>query len=184
MTPFEARLTNMLEPSIQGMGYELVRVMMRGDTRKTLQVMAERKDRRGMTTDDCEKLSATISAVLDVHDPIKERYALEVSSPGIDRPLMKAEDFARYVGFDAKIDLKEMIDGRRHLNGILKDATDKDVTIELEGGNAFTAPLHAIMRAKLILTDALIDAHLAEQKKYETLNQEPVSVEAETSEEN
>ena len=184
MTPFEARLTNMLQPSIEGMGYELVRVMMRGDTRKTLQVMAERKDRRGMTTDDCEKLSETISAVLDVHDPIKERYALEVSSPGIDRPLTKAADFARYVGFDVKIDLKEMDEGRRHLNGVLKSADETNVVMTLEGGVDFLTPLSNVFRAKLILTDALIDAHLAEQRKYETINQEPVSVEAETTEEN
>lgn len=183
MTPFEARLTNMLEPSLNGLGYELVRVMMRGDIRKTLQVMAERKDMRGMTTEDCELISETISALLDVHDPIKERYALEVSSPGIDRPLTKPADYARFIGHEAKIDLKEMIQGRRHLKGILKASNDEAATIELEGGIAFDAPYHAINRAKLILTDALIDAHLEFQAQFETINQEPVSIEADLSEE-
>lgn len=177
-TPFEARLAKLIEPSVEGLGYDLVRVMMRGDTRKTLQIMAERKDRRGMTTDDCETISETISAVLDVHDPIKERYALEVSSPGIDRPLMKFKDYERYVGFEAKLDLKEMVNNRRNFQGIIAKAENDNVTIALEKGETFTTPFAAINRAKLILTDALIDAHFKEQAQYETINQEPVSIEA------
>ena len=159
MTPFEAKLTTLLTPSIDGMGYDLVRVMMRGDIRKTLQIMAERKDQRAMTVDDCEAISETVSAVLDVHDPIKERYALEVSSPGIDRPLMKPTDFARYIGFEAKIDLKEIYLGRRSLQGILAAANNNEVQIELERGEMFTAPFDMIHRAKLVLTDQLIEAH-------------------------
>lgn len=166
MTPFELKLTDMIEPSLGGMGYDLVRVMMRGDLRKTLQIMAERADKRAMTVDDCEAISETVSALLDVHDPIKERYALEVSSPGIDRPLMKVADFARYVGFDAKIDLKELYQGRRNLQGVLRAANDNEVQIELEGGVLFAVPFNMINRAKLVLTDALIDAHLAEQEQF------------------
>ncbi len=183
MTPFEARLTNMLEPSLLGLGYDLVRVMLRGDVRKTLQVMAERRDQRGMTTEDCETISETVSALLDVHDPIKERYALEISSPGIDRPLVKPQDYTRYLGHEAKIDLKEMIDGRRHLRGILIAADEQKATIKLEGNITFEAPYHAVNRAQLVLTDELIDAHLEFQKQFETINQEPVSVEADLSQE-
>jgi ribosome maturation factor RimP len=165
MTPFEAKLTTLLEPSLDGMGYHLVRVMMRGDIRKTLQIMAERKDQKAMTVDDCEAISETISAVLDVHDPIKERYALEVSSPGIDRPLIKPSDFARYVGYEAKIDLKEIYLNRRSLQGILRAANDNEVQIELERGEIFTTPFDMIHRAKLVLTDQLIDAHLQAQNQ-------------------
>jgi ribosome maturation factor RimP len=168
MTPFEEKLTALIEPSLVGMGYDLVRVMMRGEQRLTLQIMIERKDKRSMTVNDCEAVSETISAILDVHDPISERYALEVSSPGIDRPLIKMDDFARYVGFEAKIDLKETIDGRRHLKGVLRGANENEILIELEGGVTFNAPFDNVNRAKLVLTDALIDAHLKEQKQFET----------------
>jgi ribosome maturation factor RimP len=168
MTPFEQRLTSLIEPSLDGMGYDLVRVMMRGEQRKTLQIMAERRDQRAMTLDDCEAVSETVSALLDVHDPIKERYALEVSSPGIDRPLIKPQDFARHIGFEAKIDLKELTQNRRHLRGILRAANENDVTVELEEGEIFTAPFTAIHRAKLVLTDDLIAAHLQAQQQIET----------------
>lgn len=183
MTPFEARLSNLLEAPILGLGYELVRVQLRGDQRKTLQIMVERQDRRGMTLNDCELISQTIGTILDVHDPIKERYALEVSSPGIDRPLIKLADFERYVGFEAKIDLRDLIQNRRHLNGVLMGVTADTVQIKLADEVVFSAPFEAIHRAKLVLTDALIEAHLAEQKKYETLNQTPVSVDADINQE-
>lgn len=181
MTPFEARLTNLIEPPLEGLGYELVRVQLRGDTRKTLQIMAERKDLISMTLDDCETISETLSAILDVHDPIKERYALEVSSPGIDRPLTRIGDYERYAGFEAKIDLKDLYENRRHLKGVLVGATDKDVTITLDEGGAFTVPFMMIQRAKLLLTDALIEAHLKAQQQIHPINQEPVSIETEST---
>lgn len=179
MTPFEARLSNLIEPSLQGMGYELVRVQMHGATRKTLQIMAERQDHRAMTLDDCETISQTLSALLDVHDPIKERYALEVSSPGIDRPLTRPSDFGRFVGFEAKIDLKELTDGRRHLKGTLQAANDTEVQILLEGDKdrvSVTAPFASIQRAKLVLTDELIEAHLKAQQEIQPINQEAQQV--------
>jgi len=182
MTPFEERLTNLMEPSLAGLGYELVRVQLNGQTRKTLQIMVERLDQRGMTLDDCEKVSETLSAILDVHDPIKERYALEVSSAGIDRPLMKAKDYKRFVGHEAAITLKEAIDGRRHFKGTLDRASDEVITVT-DDGKTFDLPFAAIQRGKLTLTDELIDAHLKMQQQFETINQDPVSVEADTSEE-
>lgn len=177
MTPFEERLINLLEPSLNGMGYELVRVQMRGDQRKTLQIMAERQDRRGMTLDDCTSISETISAILDVHDPIKERYALEVSSPGIDRPLIKAQDYARYLGFEAKIDFKDIYEGRRQIKGFLKSSDDAFVEVALEKEETFRAPFDMIAKAKLILTDELIDAHLKEQQEFASIDQEPKIIE-------
>lgn len=179
MTPFEERLTNMLEPSLEGLGYELVRVMMRGDVRKTLQIMAERKDSRGMTLSDCEIINETISAILDVHDPIKERYALEVSSPGIDRPLTKLRDFDRYQGFEVKADLKELYEGRRNLKGILRGTDGDNIAIELEGFGVFKAPFSLLNRAKLLLTDELIDAHLKAQQEFGEIDQTPQLIETE-----
>lgn len=177
MTPFEERITQMIEPSLTDMGYELVRVQMNGQTRKTLQIMAERLDNRGMTLDDCEKISETLSAILDVHDPIKERYALEISSAGIDRPLKKAKDFAKYIGHEAKIELKDAIDGRRHFKGILKASDDATVSVTGDKDELFTLSIDDINKAKLILTDELIDAHLAAQAEFETIDQNPVQIE-------
>lgn len=179
MTPFEERISNLIEPSLTAMGYELVRVQMNGQVRKTLQIMAERLDLKGMTLNDCEAISETLSAIMDVHDPIKERYALEISSAGIDRPLMKPKDFARFVGFEAKVDMKETIDGRRHYVGFLRAATDDTFTIELEKGQMATLPFDLVQRAKLLLTDALIDAHLKQQEEIGAINQDPVTLDTE-----
>jgi ribosome maturation factor RimP len=172
MTPFEQKLQNLIEPSLTGMGYELVRVQMRGTERKTLQIMAERADRRLMTLDDCETISKTLSAVLDVADPISDRYALEVSSPGIDRPLIKLDDFDRFKGFEAKVDLKELVGPRKHFSGRLDGVKDNMILMTLEKSEAVELPYELLHRAKLILTDALIDAHLKEQEQVETANQE------------
>ena len=108
-----AEIERLVEPTLDGMGYELVRVRESGGDQPTLQVMAERKDRQDMTVDDCAKISRTLSAVLDVEDPISEAYSLEVSSPGIDRPLMRLEDYERFAGFEVKIETKRPLDGHR-----------------------------------------------------------------------
>lgn len=177
MTPFEERISNLIQPSLEGLGYDLVRVQLNGQLRKTLQIMAERKDERMMTLDDCETISETLSAVLDVHDPIKERYALEVSSPGIDRPLVRARDYQRSVGFEANLTLAEAMDGRRHFKGHIANADDHAVTIQDEG-KSFILPYNAILRGKLLLTDALIDAHLKLQQEAGNINTDPVDVDA------
>lgn len=184
MTPFEERLSNLIEPSLTAMGYELVRVQMNGQVRKTLQIMAERLDMKGMTLNDCEAISETLSAIMDVHDPIKERYALEVSSGGIDRPLSKAKDFARFIGFDAKIDLKEPLNTRKHFTGILHASDATSVTISMEKGALAVLPLDMIHRAKLLLTDKLIDAHLKLQEaEGNVIDQNPISIDTEEPEE-
>lgn len=176
MTPFEERISNLIEPSLDGLGYDLVRVQLNGQLRKTLQIMAERKDEKMMTLDDCEIISETLSAVLDVHDPIKERYALEVSSPGIDRPLTRPRDYQRNLGFEANITLTEAMDGRRHFKGKLVQADDDAVTIADEG-KTFTLPYQDIQRGKLLLTDDLIEAHLKAQQEAGNINTDTDSVE-------
>lgn len=181
MTPFEERITNLIQPSLEGLGYDLVRVQINGQIRKTLQIMAERKDDRMMTLDDCEAISETLSAVLDVHDPIKERYALEISSPGIDRPLVRPRDYQRNIGFEANVTLAEAMDNRRHFKGKLISADDNAVTLD-DHGQTFVLPYDAIARGKLLLTDDLIDAHLKLQQEAGNINTDPVTVEADTEE--
>ena len=101
-----AKIGRLVEPSLDSMGYDLVRVRVTGSGQPTLQIMAERKDRQDMTVEDCANISRNLSAVLDVEDPISESYALEVSSPGMDRPLTRLEDYERFAGFEAKIETK------------------------------------------------------------------------------
>lgn len=181
MTPFEERISNLIEPSLEGLGYDLVRVQLNGQLRKTLQIMAERQDEKMMTLDDCETISETLSAVLDVHDPIKERYALEVSSPGIDRPLTRPRDYQRNIGFEANITLAEAMDGRRHFKGKITQADDNAVTIDDQGAT-FALPYDAILRGKLLLTDDLIAAHLKAQDEAGNINIDTVNAEADTEE--
>src|SRR3546814_16657556 len=111
------RIEAIIAPSIEAMGYELVRVMLTGGRRPTLQIMAERADGSGMSVDDCAGISRTISAVLDVEDPISGQYTLEVSSPGIDRPLTRLTELRRYAGFEARIDVADPIQGRKRVRG-------------------------------------------------------------------
>ncbi len=140
------------------MGYEIVRVQLSGGRRPVLQVMAERVDEASMTVDDCADISRTISALLDVEDPISGAYHLEVSSPGIDRPLTRLRDFERYAGFEARIETRALIDGRRRFKGVLKGVAGETVRVEIEGGVLAEVPFGGILRAKLVLTDALIAA--------------------------
>ncbi len=140
------------------MGYEIVRVQLSGGRRPVLQVMAERVDGAAMTVDDCADISRTVSALLDVEDPISGAYHLEVSSPGIDRPLTRLKDFERYAGFEARIETKALIDGRRRFKGVLKGIAGERVRVETEDGAVAELPFGGILRAKLVLTDALIAA--------------------------
>ena len=143
------------------MGYDLVRVMSTGGQRPTLQIMAERRDRAGMTVDDCAEISRAVSALLDVEDPIQGAYQLEVSSPGIDRPLIKPEDFDRFAGFEARLETDRQIEGQRRFRGRLLGVVDEAVGLVLPEGER-RIPLSAIRKAKLVLTDDLIAAAEAE----------------------
>lgn len=148
-------IAQMIEPSLAAMGYRLVRVLMTSGRQATLQVMAERLDDLPITHDDCAEISRSVSALLDVADPIAGAYALEISSPGIDRPLVRAEDYDRFSGFEAKIELVMLLDGRRRFRGRLIGTADGVIRLLTEGGEA-RLPLDAVARAKLILTDDLI----------------------------
>jgi ribosome maturation factor RimP len=164
-TGLAARVAAIVEPAIEGLGYRLVRVKISGQNGCTVQIMAERPDGT-FTIEDCEAVSRDVSPVLDVDDPVKTAYHLEVSSPGIDRPLVRPIDFARAIGHDAKIELSRPIDtgtgeNRRRYRGLIHAALDEtvEITIDATGGALTVAlPYNAIEDARLVMTDALIAA--------------------------
>jgi ribosome maturation factor RimP len=151
------RIAQTIEPSLEAMGYRLVRVVITSGRRPTLQIMAERLDDRPVTLDDCSKISHNVSALLDVADPIAGAYMLEVSSPGIDRPLVRSQDYDRFSGFEAKIELSRPIDGRKRFRGRLLGTAGGNVRLATEGGET-ELPLDTVARAKLVITDDLIAA--------------------------
>ncbi|BAQ71129.1 ribosome maturation factor RimP [Rhodovulum sulfidophilum] len=166
-TAIDRRLAEILTPAIEGMGFELVRVRLMGGKTKTLQVMAERPD-GGIEVDDCAKISTAISALLDVEDPVEEAYTLEVSSPGIDRPLTRLKDFGTWEGYEAKLETAELIDGRRRFKGLLQGVEDDEVLIEIDGpeGDPVIIGLKYdwLSDAKLVLTEELIREMLKARK--------------------
>jgi ribosome maturation factor RimP len=167
-TGVDARVAAIVEPVLNSAGYRLVRVRLSGMNGLTLQIMAERADGT-MTVEDCEDVSRMISPLLDVEDPIDRAYHLEVSSPGIDRPLVRMSDFAKWRGHVAKIETSVMVDGRKRFRGTITDLKQQAVTIEADKANFGEAmvadiPLDAIADARLILTDELIRAALKADK--------------------
>ena len=156
-------LESRVEPTLEAIGFEVVRVALAGSSgQRILQVMADRKDGKPLTVDDCELISHTLSAIFDVEDPVPGAYALEVSSAGIDRPLTRAKDFANYAGFEAKLETKTPIEGRKRFRGLLKGMTpDGNIVIGV-GENEVTITLNNISTAKLVLTDKLIAASAAQ----------------------
>jgi len=162
----DRRLADIVAPVVEGMGYELVRIRLMGGKTKTLQIMAERPD-GGIEVDDCAEISTAVSATLDVEDPLEDRYALEVSSPGIDRPLTRLKDFDTWQGYEAKLETTEMIDGRRRFKGVLAGVEGDEVLLNLdEDGETVTVGLHYdwLSDAKLVLTDDLIKEMLKSRK--------------------
>jgi ribosome maturation factor RimP len=147
-----------IEPSLEAMGYRLVRVAFLGARRATLQIMAERLDGAPMTVDDCTEISRSVSALLDVADPIEGAYMLEVSSPGLDRPLTRPEDYDRFAGFEAKIELAQPLDGRKRFRGRLLGRIGDRVRLRAEAGEV-ALPLGDVTKAKLVITDDLLKAH-------------------------
>tara|TARA_Y100000739_G_scaffold203968_1_gene190331 strand:+ start:205 stop:714 length:510 start_codon:yes stop_codon:yes gene_type:complete len=154
----------LIAPSLADIGYEVVRVMTIGAEHTTLQIMAERLDEDTMTVEDCASISRTVSAIFDVEDPIIGAYTLEVSSPGLDRPLVRKKDFERYSGLEAKIELYQALNGQRRYSGMLAGYADGVVTIVTENG-ATNLPFEEIDKAKLIITDDLLAAGSAEAAK-------------------
>lgn len=158
----DRRIAALILPTVEAMGFQLVRVRLMGGKRVTLQIMAERADGR-MEVEDCADLSRALSALLDVEDPIDREYTLEVSSPGIDRPLTRPEDFARWAGWVAKLETDVLVDGRKRWKGELKGIAEGVVTIATDTGDGLI-PFEDLTDAKLVLTDELIAATLKAQK--------------------
>ena len=158
MRSAEPALADLIEPVADATGYELVRVRLTGSGTRTLQIMAERPD-GSMTAEDCAILSRAIGPVLDEADPIPGQYVLEVSSPGVDRPLTRLKDFERWAGFEAKLELDRMAEGRKRFRGVLAGVEEGAVGIDLpEEEETVFLPFDWIREAKLVLTDELMEA--------------------------
>lgn len=153
-TTLDQRIAAIVAPVIEDMGYELVRLRVMSGKTRTLQIMAE-KPEGGIEVDDCAAISTAVSATLDVEDPIEDNYTLEVSSPGIDRPLTRLKDFDAWQGYEAKIETTELIDGRRRFKGNIVGTEDGEVLIEIEEGT-IGLQFEWLSDAKLVLTDDLI----------------------------
>lgn len=161
-TSIDKRLAEIITPVIEDLGFELVRVRLMGGNTPTLQIMAERPE-GGIEVDDCAAISTAVSATLDVEDPVEDAYTLEVSSPGIDRPLTRLKDFETWATYEAKLETAEMIDGRKRFKGALAGIEGDEVLIEIEEGT-IGLKFEWLSEAKLVLTDDLIRAVLKAQK--------------------
>jgi len=164
----DKRLAEIVRPLIEGLGFELVRIRLMAGKKATLQIMADRPD-GGIEVDDCAEISSAVSAVLDVEDPIEGEYTLEVSSPGIDRPLTRLKDFDAWEGYDAKLETSELIDGRKRFRGILRGTEGDEVLIEIPEG-VIGLKFEWLVEAKLILTDELI-AEMLKARKMQGLDE-------------
>ena len=165
-TAIDRRLAEIISPVIEDLGFELVRIRLQGGKTATLQIMADRPD-GGINVDDCADISTAVSAILDVEDPLEEAYHLEVSSPGIDRPLTRMKDFATFEGYEVRLETNQPIDGRKRFKGVLAGVEGDEVLLNIdEAGEVQTIGLNFdwLSDAKLMLTDELI-AEMLRQKK-------------------
>ncbi len=169
-TAIDRRMAEIITPVIEDMGFELVRVRLMGGKTNTLQIMAETPE-GGIEVDQCADISNAVSAVLDVEDPLTDAYTLEVSSPGIDRPLTRLKDFEEFEGYEAKLETSEMIDGRKRFKGVLAGVEDNDVLINIEEGTV-GLQFDWLADAKLVLTDELIKDMLKARKDAGTLKED------------
>jgi ribosome maturation factor RimP len=185
-TAIDRRMAEIVSPVIEDMGFELVRIRLQGGNQPVLQIMADKPD-GGIEVDDCAEISNAVSATLDVEDPILDAYTLEVSSPGIDRPLTRLKDFENFEGYEAKIETAELIDGRRRFKGELAGIEGDEVLINIpEGSETITIGLQFdwLSDAKLVLTDDLIKEMLRQRKDAGALNENAFDeIETEGSEE-
>ncbi|SEL36150.1 ribosome maturation factor RimP [Roseovarius azorensis] len=166
----DRRLAEIITPVIEDLGYELVRVRLMGGKTHTLQIMAD-KPQGGIEVDDCAAISTAVSAILDVEDPIMDAYTLEVSSPGIDRPLTRLKDFEAFEGYEAKLETAEGIDGRRRFKGVLAGVEGNEVLINVEEGT-IGLEFDWLSDAKLVLTDELIREMLRQRKAAGVINED------------
>lgn len=169
--PVEERIVALIEPTAETLGYRLVRVRVSGNRRKTLQIMAERISDGEMGIEDCGRLSRALSPVLDLQDPIQGEYSLEISSPGIDRPLIRLEDFARFVGHEAKVETAAMIDGRKRFKGVIAGVDGDEIRLTTPEGDEVRFKISALSEARLVLTDRLIQEDLKRAKAAESAEQ-------------
>lgn len=156
MAEASVQIRELIEPAVEGLGFELVRVTYGGGRKPTLQIMAERPDGT-MSVEDCARLSREVSLILDVEDPLPGEFLLEVSSPGVDRPLTRAKDFERWVGFETKVELSQPIDGRRRFKGRMTTFDGQELVLETDEGTV-VLQYSDVEKAKLILTDELLEA--------------------------
>lgn len=158
LTQQEKTILSLIEPLAEGLGMEVVRVRLMGGKRPTLQIMAEKAGGAPTNVEDCAELSHAISPVLEAADPVSDPYRLEVSTPGIDRPLTRPGDFGRWTGHLAKVELAMPIEGRRRFQGVIQREDKNGVAIELDDESELVAQVHEMSKASLVLTDELIEA--------------------------
>lgn len=179
----DRRMAEIITPVLEDMGYELVRVRLMSGKSSILQIMAD-TPKGGIEVDDCAEISTAVSAILDVEDPILDTYTLEVSSPGIDRPLTRLKDFETFEGYEAKIETDELIDGRRRFKGELAGVEGNEVLINIAEGT-IGLQFDWLSDAKLVLTDDLITEMLRQRKNAGVLNEDKFDeIKTEESEEN
>lgn len=159
-THTDERILALAEPIAEDLGLHIVRIRVMAGKRKTVQIMAERKSDGLMAVENCEALSRELSALMEVEDPISDAYILEVSSPGLDRPLTDLKDFETYEGYLARLELDRMVEGRKRFRGVLAgvDGTDVDINLDGETDSTASIPFDWIAEAKLLITDELIEA--------------------------
>ncbi|MAI46793.1 MAG: ribosome maturation factor RimP [Hyphomicrobiaceae bacterium TMED74] len=180
-----AQIAEIIEPSLADLGFRLVRVQLMGRADKqTVQIMAERASGE-FTIDDCETISRQISPLLDAFDPIDEAYQLEVSSAGIDRPLVRRSDFEDWAGYEAKIELKDMLDGRRRFRGIIEGFADGEIRLEVDldqlGQQVLGLPVELVESARLVLTDELVRESLRRSKQAQAEDSSEPEIQSEAS---
>ncbi|MFY0614793.1 MAG: ribosome maturation factor RimP [Hyphomicrobiaceae bacterium] len=161
------QIADLIEPALDDMGYRLVRVRIMGREEQTLQIMAERADGT-FAIEDCVEISRQVSPLLDAHDPIAGKYHLEVSSPGIDRPLVRPSDFDDWAGYEAKVELSDMLDGRKRFRGTIDGYAERELRLEVDldqiGNQVIGLPVDLIFEVRLVLTDELVRESLRRNK--------------------
>ena len=169
----EIRVLDMIEPEAKALGLDVVRVRLTGARPPTLQIMAEKPD-GSMDVADCAKLSRRLSPLLDTEDPIAGEYSLEVSSPGIDRPLTRKGDFAKWIGHEVRVEIGAPIDGRKRFHGFVAGEKDGVAELKLKDGGAASIPIDEMVKAHLVLTDALIKAAQAKGQAPAALEEDEI----------
>lgn len=176
-SPLIQRIDALIRPSVDDLGFDIVRIRLTAQRgTQVLQIMAEPKgDSREMTVEDCAQISRHVSAIMDVEDPISGAYNLEVSSPGIDRPLSSAAEFTRYIGYEASVEMEWPVEGRKRFKGEVLSVEGDEVRLKLDEKNEALLDISGMQQAKLVLTDALIQEHLKKRAEQEAQQNETIT---------